>query len=281
MIENLQQSSQSTLQSGSKELNKTRILFVTIAIGDKYRQEYASLFYRSQKAYCDRYGYDLIVIDRFIDPLESDKTLISLQKTLVCSLKESMDYDYVVFIDADVLINVEYAPGIGSIISDPDRALLADEYSQPSRTMRLEIQRKMGWETSATDYYKLCGLDIETQTVLNSGVMVLNPRKHKEILERIYEIGKERGRNHPRGFHFEQALIGYTFQKNNSVKLLDNKWNALLTLQQILDKGLLFNRKKHFLKFYKRNYFIHFAGGAREGLEDVIMGIGQNHAANL
>ena len=40
----------------------------------------------------------------------------------------------------------------------------------------------MGWETSATEYYKLCGLDINTYMVFNSGVLVMQPKLHNAFL---------------------------------------------------------------------------------------------------
>src|SRR6266436_7504542 len=206
--------------------NRPRILIVAIALGTHYRNNYLNLFYKSHKDYCAKHGYDFIVIDYFIDQEAEDISFISLQKALVCSIEQAKQYDFVVYIDADILINVQNAPPIDSEIKDPRFALFVDEYTQPSKMKRIEIEKKMGGPISASEYYKLSGLEIETEIVLNSGVMVLSPKWHKETLEKVYFFGKRTGRNHPRGFHFEQSLVGYAFQRERVFRLIDNKWNA-------------------------------------------------------
>jgi len=85
------------------------------------------------------------------------------------------NYDYVVFIDSDILINIT-APAIHESVVFGNNIGIVDEYSQPTREVRLKIQRMMGWETSARDYYALCGFDLGTNKVLNSGVLVIQPK---------------------------------------------------------------------------------------------------------
>ena len=113
----------------------------------------------------------------------------------------------------------------------------------------------MGWETSATDYYKLCGFDIQTDMVFNSGVLVLQPKKHSYFLQKIYNKYVKQSKNHYRGFHFEQACIGYEIQKNNLYKVIDNKFNALWAMTKLDNiKNITLN------EYFKDNFFIHFAG---------------------
>lgn len=94
-----------------------------------------------------------------------------------------------------------------------------------------------------------------TDIVLNTGVMIFNPKIHNEILQDAYNFGIQSGLNHPRGFHYEQAVIGYTLQKNNCFEILKNNWNAIWLLQKISA-----NNKINLLEFYRSNKAVHFAG---------------------
>jgi hypothetical protein len=231
-----------------------KVLLVTIAVGDKYLEEYKNLFYESQKNYAFKNGYDFKVITDFLDNNIKEKSTISFNKILVCNQEWSNNYEFIIFVDADILININ-SPPIHNYIDYGNCIGIVDEYSQPSKERRLKIQERMGWETSATDYYKLCGFDIETDMVLNSGVLVLQPKIHKDFLNYTYNKHIMQSISHVRGFHFEQSAIGYEIQKANICKLIDNKFNALWVLTKIDNiENISLN------KFFHENYFTHFCG---------------------
>ena len=83
-----------------------KCLLVTIAIGEKYLKEYTELFYKSQRDYAVKNGYDFKVIRDFLDKNIINKATISFNKILVCNQEWSKDYDFIIFIDADILINI-------------------------------------------------------------------------------------------------------------------------------------------------------------------------------
>ena len=231
-----------------------KVLLTTVAIGEKYLEEYNNLFGESQRNYALKNGYDFKVITDFLDQKNKHKTTVSFNKILVCSQEWSNNYDFIIFVDADILININ-SPPIHSHIDYGDSIGIVDEYSQPSKKRRLKIQQKMGWEASATDYYKLCGLDIQTDMVLNTGVLVLQPKKHKDFLQGIYNKYIQQSITHDRGFHFEQSCIGYEIQKAQMYKVIDNKFNAIWGLIK------MDNRKNITLnKYFNKKYFTHFAG---------------------
>ena len=231
-----------------------KVLLVTIAIGEKYIEEYNNLFYESQKNYALKHGYDFKVINDFLDRNIQNNSTVSFNKILVCNQEWSDDYDFIIFIDADILININ-SPPIHNYIDYEDCIGIIDEYSQPSKERRLKIQQIMGWETSATDYYKLCEFDIQTDMVFNSGVLVLQPKKHKDFLQNLYNKYIVESISHYRGFHFEQSCIGYEIQKNNLYKVLDNKFNAVWALTKIDNiENITLN------EYLNENYFTHFAG---------------------
>ena len=106
-------------------------LLVTIAIGEKYLEEYYKLFYESQKNYALKNNYDFKVITEFLEKENQDKHCISFNKILVCSQEWSNDYDFIIFVDADILININ-SPPIHSHIDYEGFIGIIDEYSQPS-----------------------------------------------------------------------------------------------------------------------------------------------------
>ena len=80
-----------------------KVLLITIAIGEEYLLQYKDLFYESQQNYALKYGYDFKVITDFLDKNIQHKNTVSFNKILVCEQEFSKDYDFIVFIDADIL----------------------------------------------------------------------------------------------------------------------------------------------------------------------------------
>lgn len=216
-----------------------RLLMVVIAIGDEYNTRYRQLFWPSHKRYCDLHGYDLLVINSFIDSCEKDPSLTSLQKALVCSLPQAATYTHVASIDADILINTAIAPPLLEAFNESQKIAIVDEASQPTRELHAKIVEHKGWESSPSEYYRMSGFDLTTPHLLNTGLYIAQPLRHRSFFERIYAQGKANGRGHPRGFHYEQSLIGYHLQGDAIFELLDNRWNAIFGLYL---KSLSFGR---------------------------------------
>jgi hypothetical protein len=232
-----------------------KVLFATIAIGDNYKKIYENIFKESHEAYATKHGYDFKIITDYLDkthPEHHHKNAISFNKLLLCS--QESQYDMIIYVDADILININ-APAIHNYINYEDKIGMVNEYSQPSLQQRLELQIKMGWERNASEYYKLIGLNLQTDIVLNGGVMVFQPRLHRHFLEGIYNKYISGSLNHPRGLHYEQACIGYELQQNNLYKILPNTFNAVWALTKIYHNDAI-----SLNDYYKENYFIHFAG---------------------
>lgn len=225
-----------------------RILLVTIAIGERYLAEYNRLFRPSQQAYAARHGYDFKVITDWLGP-ERDRNCISFQKILVASQPWSIDYDVIVFVDADIFINPE-APEIPYWLLEGRIGCVNEWFSG-----RPQFAKARGWEQSTRDYYKLGSDEFvvpHDDVLINTGVLVMQPLLHGDFLEDIYKrrIGAAPG--HRRGFHYEQAAIGYELMKAEMYTLLDGRWNALWPLAEGIGR-----------EAYKAaNYFIHFAGSS-------------------
>ena len=89
-----------------------KVLLVTIAIGNQYLRQYELLFKTSQENYAKKCGYDFKVITDFLDKDKDNKynSTISFNKILVCSQEWSNNYDFIIFVDADILININSPP---------------------------------------------------------------------------------------------------------------------------------------------------------------------------
>lgn len=235
-----------------------KVCLVTICIGEKYLQQYNTLFRPSQEKYAKKCGYDFLVITDYIDKKFTHPDTICMQKQLICSLKWAQSYDFIICVDSDIIIN-ENTPTIHNEYNFGDKIGVVNQ-SQPTLQARIEGQIHKGYEVTAKDYYKLkSNHSIETDHIINGGLMVWQPKIHKNFLKNIYEkyIGNQI--NHPAGYHYEQSVIGYEIQKNNMHYFMDMKWNALWA-----NNKYYFNTMKKqpltLQEFYNTNYFTHLAG---------------------
>jgi len=227
-------------------------LLISLAIGKHYTNLYNELFYPSQKNYANKCGYDFKLIDHKLPNTIDHPDAISFDKILCFCQDWSMQYDKIIFVDADIFINPDSPPI--DMVCDDDYISVIDEWNQPNSTDRIKVQRKMGWETSATDYYRLAGFDITTTRGINTGVIVANPKKYGSFFQQIYNTYAQYSPGHPRNFHFEQSAIGYQLQKNNICKYLDNRYNAIYAIYKYD------NPTVDLVEFVQNNFFTHFAG---------------------
>lgn len=228
-----------------------RIALVTLAIGEHYLQIYNAHFRQSQEAYAKRHDYDFRVVTEYLDEDLLHKSLISFQKALVFSQTWSKNYELIIFVDADIYIRPDSPP---IHVFSGDKIAIVNEFAQPTKEERLALQARCGWETSATAYYKLCQMDLETDIVPNSGVILASPEIHGEYLREIYEYYKESAINHPRGFIYEQAAIGYCLVRDNMYRCIPNEWNGLWMINKLI------NPDKELPEFISETYFTHLAG---------------------
>lgn len=230
---------------------------VTICIGKTYLQQYNKLFKKSQKKYARKCSYDFKVITNYIkEPKHPD--LISLNKILVCDYPWEKEYDFIIFIDADIIIN-ENAPEIHKAYNFGDKIGVVNQ-SQPTLKAKIEIQIKRGYEITAKDYYKSkSNHDIETDHVINTGVLIIQPKKHKLFLRNIFDTYFKNQIGNKERFHYEQSVIGYEIQKNNMHYFIDMKWNALWANNKYYFNNIK-NESLTLQEFYDKNYFIHLAG---------------------
>lgn len=219
-----------------------KVCIGVLSVGRTYLAEFERLFKPSVSAYCDRYGYDLKIFTDFPDPVRKHPHTVSFQKCLVPD--QLRDYDLVVVLDADIYIE-PYAPPI-HLLELTGKIGIVDEIAQ-SRPEAYEHMVNIGFANHAKHYYSLVGFDINTTKMLNTGLMICQPAKHADYLKTIYEKYVDKSIGHPRGFHYEQACIGYELQNDEMYELIPNVWNFLFVHTQMTREPI-------------RCYFLHFAG---------------------
>lgn len=220
-----------------------KVCLGVISIGRTYLEEFEKLFKPSVSAYCQRNGYDLKVFTDYLDPTRKHPDTISFQKCLVPSFLT--EYDLVVVLDADIYIH-SYTTPI-HFLDTCDKIGIVDEVYQstPENYTRLI---NSGFADSAKDYYQKAGFELNTDKILNTGVILCKPSLHADYLRSIYETYVDASIRHPRGFHYEQSCIGYTLQKDSTFVLIPNCWNHIFVHSQLNRVPVL------------HQYFIHFAG---------------------
>ncbi len=214
-----------------------------ISIGKSYLEEFERLFKPSVSAYCQKYGYDLKIFTDFLDPRRKHPDTISFQKCLVPFLLH--DYDLVLVLDADIYIHSQ-APPI-DILELGDKIGIVNEVSQ-STPENYKNLHNIGFADYPSEYYLKAEFTIQTDKILNTGVMICKPMYHSKYLKSIYENYVDKSVKHPRGFHYEQACIGYQLQKDEMFTLLPNSWNFLYIHAQMTSVSS------------DNQIFLHFAG---------------------
>jgi hypothetical protein len=213
-----------------------KIAFVVIALGQRYLMYYNMRFRKSHVLYCKRHNYDFKVITDPFTPEGAHVDAYTFNKIMVCETPWAQDYETIIVVDADILIN-STASAIHTFMGDSDRIGIVDENAQSPR--------------NASQYYAECGLNVQTNHILNTGVIVFKPAIHGTVLGEIWRrwIGGAVG--HTRGYHYEQSCIGYELIKRNLFQLLPRSFNAIW----------YYNRGQTLDTYFLENHFTHFAGG--------------------
>ena len=218
-------------------MSEVKVCIGIVCIGEKYLKEFEETFKPSVVAYCKKNVYDLKIFTDYIGERHPD--LISFQKCLLPS--QLMDYDCVVVMDADIYIH-DYAFSIHTMATD--KIGIVNEVAQ----LTPEDYRKISWLSQPIEYYNLAGFKLQTDKILNTGVMVCKPTLHAEFMKNIYDKYSQTAIGHSRGFHYEQACIGYELQSQDKFAILRNTWNNIYGFNKILNIPFV------------SPFFVHFTG---------------------
>ncbi len=250
-----------------------RKAIVTLAIGPRYRQIWSRIAQPNWSRYAARHGYDLICFEEPLDASERARDRFpAWQKLLVLGRPEVSAHDVVVWVDLDIVMNHQVAACIASSRSSDKVGLCLEEALLPELPLFELANQRI--ERYKAEFKQRRGLDPERKSYrgrglpdpgvsLNTGVMVLGRREHRQLLEHVYNSYEK-----PKpGLGHEQLPLSYELARNNAYEILDPKFN--LTVRKFayafsqagtMPHPIISGRVALLCSLLAGSYFLHFAG---------------------
>jgi len=227
---------------------------VTLTIGTKFEKYFKELCNLNWRRYCEKHGFDLIIIkDNLDNSLRATKRSPAWQKLLILSQSWSIKYDVIVWIDADVLINNNESIDISYVVPI-EKVGAVETYSIPTREIhdislkRLYCyydQNKIEYINNLNphDYYtnrNIKGGNLNE--VVQTGVFVCSPRYHKEIFEHIYYNNEDlKGAE----WNYEMPAMSFELLNAKMVHWISPRFNfCVLDLMAAFYPEILLNKKE-------------------------------------
>ncbi|MBD2577302.1 hypothetical protein [Oscillatoria sp. FACHB-1406] len=260
---------------------------VTLTLGKEYESMFAKYCQPLWSQYAQKHGFDLIV---FTQPLDISDCAQSRspawQKCLILSEPRLQQYERVVWVDADIAINPQ-SPDITEGVP-LNKIGAVDEFSAPNtkdyqlgleKLYRFWAEQGINYidNSSPTVFHNNFGLEGTFQSVVQTGVLVLTPSTHRELLEYVYQTYEDKGSSE---WNYEMRPLSYEILTHNLEYWLSPQfnipWPFLKTFYypflnrplNRLERGLRkFGFKPRETLFsqcvttaFLNNYFLHFAG---------------------
>jgi hypothetical protein len=276
---------------------------VTLAIGKRYEaifEQYCRSFWSQ---YADKHGFDVIVMTKHLDDsARSHSRSPAWQKCLILSQPNVQKYDQVVWVDSDILINPD-SPDL-TLEVPLDKIGAVDEYATPTKEDHYNTLKRLynSWSQdgkefvnnlTATAFHRNFGLDGEFESAVQTGVMVLSPRYHRELLEYVYHNYEDKGEG---SWNYEMRPLSYEIITKHLECWLSPKFNMpwpffksfmypfLNAQPSFIERKLRklgLDPQAPLLKecvttAFLNNYFLHFAGGTTSDMKYV-----ENGSASL
>lgn len=206
---------------------------VTLVLGEKYLNCWKRDCEENWQTYAQKHGYDVICLDQPLDQSQrAAQRSPSWQKCLILSQGFASDYERIIWVDSDIVINTTAAPSItDNLPIEKVGAVELFTYSKQAGTYGAEALKRMSeyWQraipnTAAQDYYKQYGFAQSFDTVVQAGVLALSPVHHRNVLEKIYYQYEEKGGAE---WHYEMRPLSYELLMARMVHWLDPRFNLL------------------------------------------------------
>lgn len=207
---------------------------VTLTIGAEYERLFDVYCRFNWEKYCDKYGYDLIIINNPLDnSLRAAKRSPAWQKLLILSQEWSANYEIIVWIDADVLINTKHSDDI-CLKVPVEKVGAVETYSIPTKELyNISLTRIYHYYDENNikyinnllpqSYYTNRGIaGNNLSEVVQTGVFVSSPRYHREIFEHIYyKYEDTKGAE----WNYEMPAMSYELIKSGMVHWISPRFN--------------------------------------------------------
>lgn len=258
--------------------SERKAAIVTLAVGEKHR----AIFERVRptwQAYAERHGYALLAVTEPLDRSAAAQARSpAWQKLLILEPELAGRYERVIWLDADIVINVDKAPDllagvapdrIGAVARDASRPLasaLSLAPGVPDMVEALEF-RTGAKPPHAADYYAAYGLN-DPGDFVNTGVLALAPAHHRDLFQRLYRetFGKPDPLN-----QYEQPHLAHAILADGRLHALDRRFNRLWFDEMCAHYPFLLCHDEHdrgwdslvhlcVQSAFVNSYFLHFAG---------------------
>ena len=213
----------------------------TLAVGDRYLAAWKRHCEPNWQVYADKFGFDIVCLDKPLDTSErATSRSLPWQKCLILSQPFAERYERVLWLDSDILINNRIAADITADVPvDFVGAVedLAFSQAEPVTAKRLLERIYEYWPNASVinytpeEYYTNYGLPNGCDRVANTGVLLLSPAHHRNVLEHVYHTYEEKP---GREWHMEMRPLSYELVKTGKVKWLDPRFNLMWSPQQFL-----------------------------------------------
>lgn len=255
-------------------MSTPKVCVVTLTLGEK-RYHYERLFLPSIKAFAQKHNYDFKQLTEFLDPptYDRDSLLIvkhtfCVQKLLVAQQPWINDYDWIVIIDADILINYENTPNLvdqlvpGKICVVSDRHLFGNK---DIVTFFWKNTNNNGHPSTAEEYYPYLNFPETFDNQCNSGFVCFQPKHHKKFFKELYDNYAPRiyaGED----IDGDQGPLNYEGNRQKLLHYLDERWNRIWLFPRGLFYTFLdsfYNKEelqKAFNSIFNLSYCIHMTG---------------------
>ena len=251
--------------------NKNAI--VTMAIGERYSAKFRKVALPSFLAYAERHQMDVVLIEFPLDQSQhAQQRSPSWQKCLILNQPWSSQYERIIWIDADVVINPN-APNILDEAGHPwliaatvNEAQLSDaawvafwegrevppgpRWLKPHQDIaaaRAHRNRRMYFDD---------GHDVSYDIMIQGGVWVMSPKYHNKLLLKTYQ-------HHSAHRWYEQTVLSKNILESGAFQEITPRYNWLFgfTVDSYVGAGEAIPRDylwRIIRGEYNKAYFLHF-----------------------
>lgn len=205
---------------------------VTLTLGRDWLAYWKRFCEPNWHAYAARHGLDIIVVTQPLDSsARAARRSPAWQKCLILNQDFSRQYQRVVWVDADVVINPRAPSVVDGVPEDKVGGVISGAYIlddlKPILLERLRGRSDPAgdaralWEADQRSFYAPYGLDDGLSDIVQTGVLVLNPGAHAPLLERIYAA------DFPDSRSYEQLPLSHAILRGNLFHALDSRFNTV------------------------------------------------------
>ncbi len=197
---------------------------VTLMVGETYTDFWTRFARPTWEPYAERHGYEIVALNQVLDESERARgRAFNWQKLLILEHPDVRDFERVVWLDSDVLINFHAAPCIASNCPrDKVGALSYRDTLFRDPEGWEHVMRRLGDETPIAERYAKAGLPADVDDYTCAGVLVYAPERHAEHLRHVYDAYEQNE------FSAKEELpLSYHLYKNDLAAPIDPRFHRL------------------------------------------------------